>query len=140
MDEFKRKGGALGGARTERVDAFEGQAGSVTDMLTTSHRHKDAPDQSILKGAKHGCDGMHGMHGHSTSTTESNYSTTGSGGNYTMAPTGGRSAGMSSHDMAPKGEHMDKTSMNTTGKKPSLLQKINPMTDADGDGKAGFMR
>jgi hypothetical protein len=28
----------------------------------------------------------------------------------------------------------------TTGRKPSLMEKLNPMVDADGDGKAGFMK
>jgi hypothetical protein len=32
------------------------------------------------------------------------------------------------------------TSHDTTGKKPSLMDKLNPKIDADGDGKAGFMK
>jgi hypothetical protein len=31
-------------------------------------------------------------------------------------------------------------SHDTTGKKPSLMDKLNPKIDADGDGKAGFMK
>ena len=27
----------------------------------------------------------------------------------------------------------------TTGKKPGLMDKLNPMKDTDGDGKKGFM-
>ena len=28
----------------------------------------------------------------------------------------------------------------TTGSKPSLMDKLNPKVDANGDGKAGFMK
>jgi len=31
-------------------------------------------------------------------------------------------------------------SNDSTGKKPSLMNKLNPKTDADGDGKAGLMK
>jgi hypothetical protein len=31
------------------------------------------------------------------------------------------------------------STQSTTGKKPSLMDKLNPKKDADGDGKAGFM-
>jgi hypothetical protein len=38
----------------------------------------------------------------------------------------------------PIGSHGSSTGHTTTGK-PSMMDKLNPKKDADGDGKAGFM-
>jgi len=37
------------------------------------------------------------------------------------------------------GNHGGHDSTSTSGKKVSLMDKLNPKTDANGDGKAGFM-
>lgn len=43
------------------------------------------------------------------------------------------------HDREQLGSTGTGSSRDTTGKKPSLMDKLNPKKDADGDGKAGFM-
>merc|ERR1711964_734766 len=40
----------------------------------------------------------------------------------------------------PHDTHGTHSSSNTTGAKPGLMDKLNPKKDADGDGKAGFMK
>ena len=47
--------------------------------------------------------------------------------------TGTRGAGYDSYD----NDNYDNTT-GTTGKKPGLMDKLNPRKDADGDGKAGI--
>ena len=47
----------------------------------------------------------------------------------------GTSSGLTGHHAT--GDNYDGTT--TTGKKPSLLDRLNPMKDTDGDGKKGVM-
>jgi len=115
MEEFKRQGGHLSG-REERSDAFAGEPKKVGGTLggvgakgTTSLTENDT--------------GRHGHHGngHIGSGSTGATGATGAG-----AGTGGLSS-TSSHDT------------NTTGKKPSLMDRLNPKKDADRDGKTGVM-
>ncbi|KAK3986303.1 hypothetical protein QBC44DRAFT_141245 [Cladorrhinum sp. PSN332] len=98
MDQYKKQGGALGGA-TERTDAFEGCPKGVSDTSSTSRT------------------------GVSSSTTGMSGSSTGISG------TGG--PGMKTTSMESTSSHEKK--------KPSLLDRLNPMKDSDGDGKSGFL-
>ncbi|PVH77232.1 hypothetical protein DL98DRAFT_656899 [Cadophora sp. DSE1049] len=110
MDEFKKQGGHLSG-RDERSDAFAGEPRSVGGTLGGSGAHGTT---SLTEK-----DGHHNTHG-----THSNTHGTGAG-----VGTGAGIGSTTSH-----------SSSNTTGSKPSLMDKLNPKKDANGDGKAGFMK
>jgi len=113
MDEFKRQGGHLSG-REERTDAFNGEPRSVGGTIGGSGA-KGTTSLTENEGA----------HGHHTGSHDGSH--LGSTHN-ASATTGGVGSGVHSHDET-----------NATHKKPSLMDKLNPKKDADGDGKAGFM-
>ncbi|KAF8850081.1 hypothetical protein BDZ45DRAFT_662264 [Acephala macrosclerotiorum] len=124
MDEFKRQGGHLSG-REERTDAFGGEPRSVGGTLggagargTTSLTENDSTRSGRHTGS------------HLGSTGASTTGTTGTTGHHhngaaTGAGVGTTGAGLESVE---------------SRKKPSLMDKLNPKKDADGDGKAGFMK
>lgn len=113
MTDFKKQGGVLTG-REERYDGFEGEPRSVGGALS----------------------GGSGATGTTGSGVES--STSGSGrdtfsNDPTRGSTGSSATATTSH---PHGESNE----GTTGTKPSMMDKMNPKTDADNDGKSGFMK
>ncbi|KAI1799463.1 hypothetical protein F4811DRAFT_565543 [Daldinia bambusicola] len=116
-EEYRHRGGALGGEK-ERFDAFEGEPRSIRGTIETMHEKG--------RGAGTG---------------------TGTGVGASTGSTTGTTQGMSSQSAAQR-EYRDgagRTSgtSDVTGvrkENPSLLNKLNPMTDANGDGKAGFMK
>lgn len=115
MDEFRTKGGSLEG-REERSDAFAGEPRSVGGTLggvgakgSTSMTEHD--------------DGRHGHH-------------TGSHGTAPVAGAGASTIGSGAHHSTSNTSHSSSTA---THKKPGLMDKLNPKTDTDGDGKAGIM-
>jgi hypothetical protein len=159
MDEFKTKGGVLSG-REERYDEFEGVPknigggtagglGHIRDGTHSSHtgsehhRHGDydnTPNHHGTTGVGSGTAAT-GLTGHSTHASrdpsgntarESTLSNTASGNTGRHVGTDG-TIGHSS----TTGHH---DSANTTHGKPSLMDKLNPKVDANGDGKAGFMK
>jgi len=116
MDEFQRQGGSLAG-REERTDAFGGEPKAVGGTLggvgakgTTSLTENDSTRSGHHNGSHVGSTGTAG-----TTSTSGTHGTT-------------RSNGTSATDTT------------TTGHKPSLMDKLNPKVDANGDGKAGFMK
>ena len=111
MDEFKKQGGHLSG-RDERTDAFAGEPRSVGGTLGGAGAHGTT---SLTEKDGH----------HKTQDTHGTHSTHGTG-----AGVGGTGLGSSTSH----------SSSNTTGAKPGLMDKLNPKKDADGDGKAGFMK
>merc|ERR1712093_427307 len=111
MDEFKKQGGHLSG-RDGRTDAFAGEPRSVGGTLGGAGAHGTT---SLTEK-----DGHHKPH-----DTHGTHSTHGTG-----AGVGGTGLGSSTSH----------SSSNTTGAKPGLMDKLNPKKDADGDGKAGFMK
>ncbi len=145
MDEFKRQGGSLTG-REERTDAFGGEPRSVGGTLggagakgTTSLTESE----DVLSG-RHGQGHHHGHGHHNNSSLDPNGAgstgisdasrttgTTGSTGNY--------GTGSSDLRTGPTGTSTSGTANDGTHK-ASLMDKINPKKDADGDGKAGFMK
>jgi hypothetical protein len=102
MEQYKKQGGALGGA-TQRTDAFEGCPKGVSDTSTTSRT-----------GVSSSSAGVSGSSNISSGTTSSS----------TTSGPGMRSSGLESHHETQK---------------PSLLDRLNPMKDSNGDGKKGFM-
>jgi len=112
MEEFKRQGGHLSG-REERSDAFAGEPKAVGGTLGGAGAKGTT---SLTDADNHGSHSghHHGTNGHSHSSGTTTSATAGTTGT---------------------------TSTNsTTGAKPSLMDKLNPKKDADGDGKAGFMK
>jgi hypothetical protein len=112
MDEFKRSGGSLKG-REERSDAFEGEPRAVGSTLGSG----TSSGTGILGG--------HGAAG-STHLTEKN----GIGHKHNDNGVENRSLG-NDNAIGTDG---------TTTKKASLMDKINPKVDSNGDGQAGFMK
>ena len=160
MDEFKQNGGSLTG-REERRDQFAGEPKSVGGTLGG---HGAAGTTSLTQRA-----GYRGRRHHKRSNSNSSYSSssdddeirrnkgsklggylnrsrrskhqTGTGTyNSTSVP---KSTGIGSNhgpNAALDNRGTASGVNNTTQHKPSLLDKLNPKKDADGDGKAGFMK
>ncbi|KAL8696149.1 MAG: hypothetical protein Q9224_002945 [Gallowayella concinna] len=127
MADFKKQGGSLTG-REERYDGFEGEPRAVGGALggsstgsgltghhgsTTAGPHGSNVGNKMDPRVDSDLDGSRGMGGRGTTGTGYGSGSTGSG--YGSNTTG------------------------TTGKKPGLMDKLNPMKDTDGDGKKGVM-
>ena len=112
-----------------------GQTGSTGERLREDVREGERAVGGT--GAGYGSTTGSGL----TGSTTGHHGSTGSGltGSHTGETTGERL-----RDDVREGEHA--TGHNTTGttgtehKKASLLDKLNPMKDSDGDGKKGFMK
>jgi len=122
MSEFRKQGGSLNG-REERTDAFKGEPKSVGGTLGGAGAHGTT---SLTENEGH--------NGHNT-TTGTHGHTTGTHGHTTG--THGQTTGTQGHNTSGTG--YSGTNDSTTGKKPSLMDKLNPMKDTDHDGKAGMM-
>ncbi|KAE8447216.1 hypothetical protein EG329_011047 [Mollisiaceae sp. DMI_Dod_QoI] len=161
MDEFKRQGGHLSG-REERTDAFGGEPRSVGGTLggagargTTSLTENDSTRSGHHNGSHLGSTGTSGTTGTTGSgltgagvgtgiTGNHHHGTTGIGSTTGLTGSGiatgasGTSRGTSGvTGISPDASRGDST---TSGTRPSMMDKLNPKKDADGDGKAGFMK
>lgn len=124
MDDFKRQGGHLSG-REERRDDFQGEPKSVGGTLGG---HGASGNTSLTESEGH--------NGHHSSTQNPlNNNTT--NGHHNDGITNSDSAPYGSAGHHSNGVGHDST---TTHKKPSLMDKLNPKIDSNGDGKAGFMK
>ena len=132
MADFKRQGGSLTG-REERYDGFEGEPRAIgqsmgsgttggltgtTGITGTGHHHH------------HGNTGTTGPMG--TSSTDNEF---GTDGLRDPSRTTGTGTGPMGTTHTGNTGYSDGT---TTAKKPSLLDRLNPMKDTDGDGKRGI--
>ena len=129
MADFKKQGGSLTG-REERYDGFEGEPRAVGSALggsnttgsgitggrhsgqTTAGPHSSNMENKLDPRVDSDLDGSRGIgsnRGTGTGTTGSGYGNTST------------------------------TGTAATGKKPGLMDRLNPMKDTDGDGKKGFM-
>jgi hypothetical protein len=115
MDEFKTKGGVLSG-REERYDEFEGVPKNIGGGTASGFGHLRDGTSSHTGSEAHQHGDYNNTPGHHSSGL------TGSG---TAA---GGLTGARSHDT---------TSSSSSHGKPSLMDKLNPKVDANGDGKAG---
>ncbi|KAL8655666.1 MAG: hypothetical protein Q9226_002953 [Calogaya cf. arnoldii] len=144
MADFKKQGGSLTG-REERYDGFEGEPRAVGGALggsstgsgmtghhgnTTSGPHGSNMGNKMDPRVDSDRDGSRNMGARDDRGYGSN--TTGTGSGY-----GSGQTGSSSH--APVTSGYGNNNTGTTGKKPGLMDKLNPMKDTDGDGKKGFM-
>ncbi|KAK5007043.1 hypothetical protein LTR28_005744 [Elasticomyces elasticus] len=122
LSEFKKQGGVLTG-REERYDGFEGEPRSVGGAL--------ASETAGLTSAGHGT--------HHDSTHTGGLGSTGAGvGSTGLGSDTSRTGGMGSS----VGGTSSTSTSNTTGThhKASLMDKLDPRKDSDGDGKKGFMK
>lgn len=113
LEDFKKQGGTLSG-REERFDGFEGEPRAIG---------------STLGGTSTGINT--GPHSSRTENKLDPRVDSDRDGSRTL---GGTSSGYGS---ATSG--YDHNSTGTTGKKPSLLDRLNPKKDTDGDGKKGIL-
>ncbi|KAK4617635.1 hypothetical protein CLAFUW4_11943 [Fulvia fulva] len=118
MSDFKKEGGVLSG-REERYDGFEGEPRSIGGHSSSTHTGTHGTGSGLTGEHSHGSN----THGHA-------------GG---AAPAGGIGAGVGSGAGLTGSNTHNSTQSNKDGK-PSLMDKLNPKKDADGDGKAGFMK
>ncbi|TVY27281.1 hypothetical protein LHYA1_G003410 [Lachnellula hyalina] len=147
MGEFKSQGGSLGG-REERTDAFGGEPRSVGGTLGGAGA-KGTTSLTDTDTSRTGATGTRG----SSANTHSGVSTTGLTGNHSHDGTSAGGYGSSTGNYGSTTHGQDSTTGNygssttrghdsstsTTGKKPSLLDRLNPKKDTDGDGKSGIM-
>ncbi|KAF1364966.1 hypothetical protein EJ07DRAFT_96908 [Lizonia empirigonia] len=160
MDEFKQKGGALTG-REERYDAFEGVpknigAGTAGGFgaIREGEGHRD--HHHIPGAARHGDYDNTARHGNdATGLSQRELNTTGGSGltgTHSHGSTGSGLTGTHSHQGGATGADRSRVDAHNTHtrdsvsseqgehKKASLMDKLNPKVDADGDGKRGFMK
>ncbi len=124
MADFKKQGGSLTG-REERYDGFEGEPRAVGSALGGG----SSTGTTGTTGTGLGSTGT----GYDNSTgTGHHHGTTGSG----LGNTGTTGSGLG--NTGSTGSGYDNTT-GTTGKKPGLMDRMNPMKDTDGDGKRGVM-
>lgn len=148
MADFKKQGGSLTG-REERYDGFEGEPRAVGGALGGNSTG------SGMTGS--------GMTGHHSNTTAGPHGSnignkmdprvdsdldgsrnmgardTGYGSNTTGTGSTGYGSGHTGSSHAPVTSGYGSNTTGTTGKKPGLMDKLNPMKDTDGDGKKGVM-
>lgn len=163
MDQFKHQGGHLSG-REERTDAFGGEPRAVGGTLggagakgTTSLTENDSSRSGHHSGSHVGSTGTHGTGNHLGSTgtagSGSHLGSTGTHGTDSHLGSGTHGTGnhLGSTGTTGSGSHLGSSGTagsgvagthgnSTTHTKPSLMDKLNPKKDADGDGKAGFMK
>lgn len=151
IEEYKRKGGALGG-REERFDAFDGEPSDIgSEHFLQRNRDSGYDEKHTPKGAFHGDDGpTNGISNHTAHGREH-------GDRETRAPgTGNAAAGSAGHrsqdpelrrgQQQSNGSELRREQPHSSQpspprkENPSLMNKLNPKTDSNGDGKAGFMK
>lgn len=130
MDEFKRKGGVLGG-REERYDAFDGEPKHIGGLST-------GLQEGVSKRDSHHGDNITGKHAPHGDLNHRD-------GREGLDRKPGLGDGMESGNIRGIENSAHTGNSNVGGvsektKKPSLMDKLNPKIDADGDGKAGFMK
>jgi len=131
MDEFKHQGGVLSG-REERHDGFAGEPRSIGK---TTHGTASGDANTMMRPS--GDDTTRGTLGSGNDTLGSGRDALGSDRN-----TVGTDAQRLANQERPMGTTTGTTGTSgTTGepRKASLMDKLNPKKDADGDGKTGFM-
>jgi len=119
MAEFQQQGGKIGG-REERSDHFAGEPKQVNPLGGAPLGGRGADGTTSLTEDHH-----HNQHGKFGSTGTSRVAEN----DRTNVGTGTTGVGSGATGSSTTGTH-----------KPSLMDKLNPKIDANGDGKAGFMK
>lgn len=125
LDEFKHAGGVLGGSKTHTHEEYDGAPRPYNEKLSTTI-------EKVLPG-------HHGSSGTSSGITGSN-----SGSGLTGSNTGTSGSHTGHHNTSNLGttDRRPDSGIGSDGydNKPSMMDKLNPRVDANGDGKAGFMK
>jgi len=138
LDEFKHAGGVIGGSKTHTHEEYDGAPRPYNEKLSTTiekvlpgHHGSHTGTDSGLTGSHHNGTNSGLTGSHSTGT----HTGTGSGltGSHTDHHNG--SSNLGTTDRRP-----DSGIGSDNHTKPSLMDKLNPKVDANGDGKAGFMK
>jgi hypothetical protein len=119
MQDFKKQGGVLGG-RGEKYDGFEGEPRAIGKALG-GHDHSHTGPTALRDNVGQTGSTVSGTTGSGIGSTGQRSGTTGVGSTTGTSGTTGSGVGR------------DGTA------KPSMMDKLNPMKDADHDGKKGFM-
>jgi hypothetical protein len=146
MDQFKTKGGVLSG-REERYDEFAGVPKNIGGGTAGGFGHiREGGHHTGSEHHKHG-DFNDAPNHHSSGLAGSGAAASGLTGSTGRHVGTDGPIGSTSHNGShlPKPLTKDKFQANLysdhyDSKKPSLMDKLNPKKDADGDGKAGFMK
>ncbi|KAL2875157.1 hypothetical protein SGCOL_009588 [Colletotrichum sp. CLE4] len=126
---------SLGAAQTANTRANNTSGTGLSHNQTTG-RDNIAHNQTVGDKSTSTAQGiMHGTHPTGSQTPGSNYMTSGS----PTTATHGSSGLNKSESGAGKASTTDHATHDTTGKKISLVDKLNPFKDADGDGHKGIM-
>jgi hypothetical protein len=136
LSEFKQQGGVLEGGREKR-DHFEGCAKGLHEDGCGHDQAGNAIGRSSTTTT--------GTTGHHTSHTGTGVGAAGVGAGHSAREADSRLPGNGHPTSSTTTGHSSTTTTGTHGleqtqsHKPSLLDKLNPLKDADGDGKKGFM-
>ncbi|USW58194.1 hypothetical protein Slin15195_G115130 [Septoria linicola] len=160
MSEFKSSGGSLTG-REERHDQFDGcprpghasTAGTNNSIEGGSHSHGSHTHGSGLTGSSttgsHGINeaagtgvaGGTGSHLEGSRAAGTSAGSTGTPIADQFTHSSGGLTGRRQDDIEPRlSGNNNSIGSDSTHTKPSLMDKLNPKKDADGDGKPGFMK
>ncbi|KAL9124796.1 MAG: hypothetical protein Q9217_005915 [Psora testacea] len=126
MADFKKQGGSLAG-REERYDGFEGEPRSVGSALGGSSTGTHTGTGPTTTAGPHHSNFMNKADPRVDSDMD---------GSRNMGAASGTHTGTGGHHGTTDSYGSGTT---TTGKKPGLMDKLNPMKDTDGDGKKGVM-
>ncbi|QSZ34462.1 hypothetical protein DSL72_006056 [Monilinia vaccinii-corymbosi] len=141
LDEFRKQGGSIVG-REERTDAFVGEPKSVGGTLggAGARGTTSLTEEEGLRNGHHS--GTHSSTHESTlnSTKNGTHNSTHNGSHTGIGSVGAGSTTTNGVHHTTSNTSTSTGTSTGTRKKASLLDKINPMVDADGDGKAGFMK
>jgi len=148
MGEFRNQGGHLGG-REERTDAFKGEPRSVGGTLG-GHGAQGTTSLTEEEGRR-GYSNTSGTHNSNALNKADPRIDSDRDGSRTVGGTTGTTGNIGAGSSAPgttgtgigrnTSDNVGHTSHGVEhGKKPGLMDKLNPKKDADGDGKAGFMK
>lgn len=131
MADFKKQGGSLTG-REERYDGFEGEPRAVGGALggQSSGSGMDSGMGSSGTGVSGAGPHSSGLENKMDPRVDSDMDGSRGMGRSGAGTTGGYGSG-------PAGDSYD-TAGTTGTKKPSMMDKLNPMKDSDGDGKKGI--
>ena len=130
MADFKKQGGSLTG-REERYDGFEGEPRAVGNSLGGS-----AGTTGVGATGRHG-QTTAGPHSSNLENKMDPRVDSDMDGSRNMGANRGGTTG--NYDDSGRDYDNTTASSRTTGTKPSLMDRLNPMKDTDGDGKKGVM-
>ena len=136
MADFKKQGGSLTG-REERYDGFEGEPRAVGGALGGNSSSTTGTGSGMGMGSTNSGTGVSGAGPHNSRMENKmdprvDSDMDGSRGIGRNQATGSGTTG--GYGSGPTGDSYD----TTTTKKPSLMDKLNPMKDSDGDGRKGI--